>query len=100
MHVVTGSVTSARNLVKCVNRAGFQAESLVLESLAAAKAVLTKDEQSLGALLIDIGGETTNVLLYRDSAPYFTLNLPLGGAQVTGRSLDNVEDTDEHGRDS
>ena len=83
VHVVTGSVTSARNLVRCVNRAGFQVESLVLESLAAAKAVLTKDERDLGALLIDIGGETTNVLLYHDNAPYFTLNLPIGGAQVT-----------------
>jgi cell division protein FtsA len=84
VHIITGSVTSAQNLVKCVNRAGFKVNDIVLESLAAGKAVLTADEQELGVLLIDLGGGTTDILVYREGAPYFTSVLPVGGAQVTG----------------
>ena len=84
VHIITGSVTSAQNLLKCINRAGFKVEDIVLESLASSKAVLTKDEMELGVLLIDLGGGTTDSLLYIDGAPYFTSVLPIGGAQVTG----------------
>ena len=84
VHIITGSVTSAQNLVKCVNRAGFKVNDIVLESLAGGKAVLTADEQELGVLLIDLGGGTTDILVYRDGAPYYTSVLPVGGAQVTG----------------
>ncbi|MFW5801456.1 MAG: cell division protein FtsA, partial [Spirochaeta sp.] len=72
VHIITGSVTSAQNLVKCVNRAGFKVEDIILESLASGKAVLTKDEMELGVLLIDLGGGTTDALLYIEGAPYFT----------------------------
>jgi cell division protein FtsA len=84
VHIITGSVTSAQNLVKCVNRAGFKVEEIVLESLAASKAVLTADEMELGVLLIDLGGGTTDMILHLEGAPYFTSVLPVGGAQVTG----------------
>ncbi|MBU8913156.1 MAG: cell division protein FtsA [Spirochaetales bacterium] len=84
VHIITGSVTSAQNLVKCVNRAGFKVNDIVLESLAGGKAVLTTDEQELGVLLIDLGGGTTDILVYREGAPYYTSVLPVGGAQVTG----------------
>ena len=84
VHIITGSVTSAQNLVKCVNRAGFKVSDIVLESLAAGRAVLTTDEQELGVLLIDLGGGTTDMLVYREGAPYFTSVLPVGGAQITG----------------
>ncbi|GAB6089875.1 cell division protein FtsA [Spirochaeta dissipatitropha] len=84
VHIITGSVTSAQNLVKCVNRAGFKVEEIVLESLASGEAVLTRDEMELGVLLIDLGGGTTDALLYIDGAPYFTTVLPIGGTQVTG----------------
>jgi len=84
VHIITGSVTSAQNLVKCINRAGLKVEGIVLEALAAAKAVLTREEKELGTLLIDLGGGTTDIIVYLDGAPYFTNVIPLGGSQVTG----------------
>ena len=83
VHIITGSVTTAQNLVRCVNRAGFKAEGLILQSLAAARAVLTPDEKELGCLLVDLGGGTTDVLLFADGAPYYTASVGAGGAQVT-----------------
>jgi cell division protein FtsA len=83
VHIITCSVTSAQNLVKCVNRAGFRAEGLVLQSLAAGRAVLTKEEKDLGVALIDLGGGTTDVLVYSDGAPYSTTTIPVGGSRVT-----------------
>jgi len=83
VHIITGAVTSAQNIVKCVNRAGFKAVDIVLEPLASARAVLTKDEKELGALLIDLGGGTTDVLVYIEGAPYHTSILSIGGDQVT-----------------
>jgi cell division protein FtsA len=83
VHIITGAVTTAQNLVKCVNRAGFKVDRLMLQSLAAARAVLSTDERELGCLLVDLGGGTTDVLVYSDGAPYFSSVLPVGGAQVT-----------------
>jgi cell division protein FtsA len=83
VHIITGSVTTAQNLVKCVNRAGFKVNKLMLQSLAAARATLSSDERELGCLLVDLGGGTTDVLVYADGAPYFSSMLPIGGAQVT-----------------
>jgi cell division protein FtsA len=84
VHIITGSVTSAQNLVKCVNRAGFKVSNFVLNSLASATSVLSRDEKELGVLLMDIGGGTTDILVYLDGAPYFTSVVPMGGQQVTG----------------
>jgi cell division protein FtsA len=84
IHIITGAVTPAQNLVTCVNRAGYKIEGIVLEALAAAEAVLSKEEKELGSLLIDLGGGTTEILVYVDGSPYYTGVLPLGGAQVTG----------------
>ena len=83
VHIITGSVTTAQNLVRCVNRAGFKAEGLILQSLAAARAVLSADEKELGCLLVDLGGGTTDVLVYSEGAPYYTNVVPAGGIQVT-----------------
>jgi cell division protein FtsA len=83
VHIITCSVTSAQNLVKCVNRAGFHAQGLVLQSLAAGRAVLTEEEKELGVALIDMGGGTTDVLVYSEGAPYSTTTIPAGGTQVT-----------------
>lgn len=84
VHIITGSVTSAQNLIKCVNRAGFKVDSIVLESLASSRAVLSRDERELGVLLVDLGGGTTDFLVHLDGAPYYTSVLPVGGHQVTG----------------
>jgi cell division protein FtsA len=82
-HIITGAVTSAQNIVKCVNRAGFKVNDIVLEPLASSKAVLTADERELGVLLIDLGGGTTDVLVHLEGAPYHTEVLSIGGEQVT-----------------
>ncbi len=83
VHIITGSVTAAQNLLKCVNRAGFRVEDIVLQSLASSMAVLSEDEKELGVLLIDLGGGTTDVLVHLDGAPYHTSVVALGGEQVT-----------------
>lgn len=83
VHIITGSVTSAQNLVKCVNRAGFRVNDLILQSLAAGRSTLTAEEKELGVALLDLGGGTTNILVYSDGAPYSTTTIPVGGAQVT-----------------
>jgi cell division protein FtsA len=83
VNIITCSVTSAQNLIKCVNRAGYKINDLVLKSLAAGRAVLTRDEKDLGVALIDLGGGTTDMLIYVDGAPYATTTLQIGGLQVT-----------------
>ena len=83
VHIVTGAVTSAQNIVRCVNKAGFRVNDIVLEPLASSKAVLTEDEKELGTLLIDLGGGTTDILAYLEGAPYHTGVLSVGGDQVT-----------------
>ncbi len=82
-HIITGAVSSAQNIVKCVNRAGFKVNDIVLEPLASSKAVLTGDERELGVLLVDIGGGTTDVLVHIEGAPYHTEVLSIGGEQVS-----------------
>jgi len=97
-HIITCSVTGAQNLIKCVNRAGFRVNELILQTLASARAVLTQDEIDLGAMLVDLGGGTTDVLIYVDGTPYSTYTIPAGGTQVTSDisiikniSMDNAE---------
>jgi cell division protein FtsA len=84
VHIITCPLTSAQNLVKCVNRAGFKVPGLILQSLAAGRAVLTEEEKELGVAVIDLGGGTTDLIVYVEGAPFFTSTIPLGGAQVTG----------------
>ena len=84
VHIITCSVTSAQNLVKCVNGAGFRVNDLILQPLAAGRSVLTQEEKDMGTALIDFGGGTTDVLVYAEGAPYSTFTIPAGGAQVTG----------------
>ncbi|GAB1483835.1 cell division protein FtsA [Treponema sp.] len=83
VHIITGSVTSAQNLVKCVNRAGFRVNDLILQSLAAGRSTLTSEEKELGVALIDLGGGTTDLLVFAEGAPYSTTTIPVGGTQVT-----------------
>jgi len=98
VHIITCSVTGAQNLVKCVNRAGFRVNELILQTLAAGRAVLTQDEMDLGVVLLDLGGGTTDALVYVEGTPFSTYTIPAGGAQVTSDisiikniSIDNAE---------
>jgi cell division protein FtsA len=84
VHIITCTVTGAQNLIKCVNSAGFRVNELILQTLAAGRAVLTPDEKDMGVVLVDLGGGTTDVLVYTDGSPYSTFTIPAGGAQVTG----------------
>lgn len=83
VHIITGSVTSVQNMVKCVNRASLSVDEYMMHSLAAVKSVMTQEERELGSILIDLGGGTTDVLVMADGAPLLTAVLPVGGIQVT-----------------
>ncbi len=82
-HIVTGAIASVQNVVRSVNRAGLAVHDIVLEPLASAEAVLSADEQELGILLVEVGGGTTNVALFREGAIWHTAILPLGGDHIT-----------------
>ncbi|MBW1782153.1 MAG: cell division protein FtsA [Deltaproteobacteria bacterium] len=83
VHIVTGAVTSAQNIIKCANKAGLDVYDIVLESLASSEAVLTKEERNLGAALIDFGGGTTDMALFSRGAIKHTSVLALGGDNLT-----------------
>jgi cell division protein FtsA len=83
VHVVTGSSTAVQNVVKSVERAGLAVDDLVLQSMASAHAVLTPDERELGVALVDIGGGTTDVVIFLEGAVRYTGVIPVGGNQLT-----------------
>ncbi len=82
-HIITGSVSSIHNLIKCVHKAQVEIEDLVLEPLASSEAVLDDGETDLGVALIDIGGGTTDVAVFSDGAIWHTVVLPIGGNLIT-----------------
>jgi cell division protein FtsA len=83
VHIITCSLTSAQNLIKCVNRAALRVNDLILQPQAASAAVLTADEKEQGVALIDLGGGTTELMIYTQGAPCYTSSISLGGTQVT-----------------
>lgn len=83
VHIITGAYTFLQNVVKSVQRAGIKVQGLVLNPLGAAEAVLHPAEKELGALLVDIGGGTTDVALYVGGGLWFTSVLPIGGDHIT-----------------
>jgi len=83
VHIVTGAVTSAQNIVKSIHRAGFEVYDLVLEPLASSYAVLTEDEKDLGVALIDIGGGTSDIALFSRGSIRHTSVLGLAGDNLT-----------------
>jgi len=83
VHLVTGAVTAVQNVVRSVNRAGLTVKDLVLQPLASAESVLTPDERDLGVAVIDVGGGTTDVVLFRENAVWHTAVIPLGGDHIT-----------------
>jgi cell division protein FtsA len=82
-HIITGAVSSIQNLTKCIYGLGIGIEDLVLEPLASAEAVLTPEEMQSGIMLVDIGGGTTDIAVYKDNSIYHTAVLPVAGYQVT-----------------
>ena len=83
IHIVTGAVTSAHNIVKCANRAGLDVYDIVLESLASGEAVLTDEEKELGTALLDLGGGTTDLAIFSGKNIKHTFVLALGGDNLT-----------------
>ena len=82
-HIITGSVSSMHNLIKCVQKAHVDIEDLVLEPLASGYAVLEDGETDLGVALVDIGGGTTDIAVYTDGAIWHSVVLPVGGNLIT-----------------
>jgi cell division protein FtsA len=83
VHIVTGAVASAQNIIKSCNRAGVDVADIVLEQLASSEAVLSADEKELGVAIIDIGGGTTDLAIFVDGAIKHTAVLSLGGNHLT-----------------
>ena len=83
VHLVTGAVSAAQNIVKCVQRCGLDVEDVVLEQLASSFSVLTEDEKELGICLVDMGGGTTDIAVFRGGAIQHTAVIPIAGDQVT-----------------
>jgi len=83
VHIVTGAVSAAQNIVKCVRRCGLEVRDLVLQPLASAMAVISDDEKDLGAALVDIGGGTSDLVVYTHGAIRHTAVIPIAGDQIT-----------------
>ncbi|MDP1602186.1 MAG: cell division protein FtsA [Legionella sp.] len=83
VHIVTGAVSAAQNIAKCVRRCGLDVNDIILEQLASSHAVLTDDEKELGVCVIDIGGGTTDIAIFAEGAIQYTAVIPIAGDQVT-----------------
>ncbi len=83
VHMVTGAVSAAQNILKCIRRCGLEVDDLVLEQLSSSYAVLGDDEKELGVCLVDIGGGTTDLAVFTDGAIRHTAVIPIAGDQVT-----------------
>ena len=83
VHIVTGAVSAAQNIMKCVRRCGLEVNDLILQPLASAEAVLSDDEKDLGVCLVDIGGGTTDIAVFTDGAIRHTAVIPIAGDQIT-----------------
>lgn len=83
VHMVTGSVSAAQNIIKCVRRCGLEVDDIILEQLASSYAVLTDDEKELGVCLVDIGGGTSDIAVFTQGSIRHTAVIPIAGDQVT-----------------
>jgi len=83
VHIVTGAVSAAQNIVKCVRRCGLEVQDLILQPLASSMSVLTQDEKELGVALVDIGGGTTDIAIFTGGAIRHTAVIPIAGDQIS-----------------
>ena len=82
-HIITGDIAAAKNIVKCVSKAGLELDKLVLEPLASSSSVLTEEEKEAGVALIDIGGGTTDIAIFQDGIIRHTSVIPFGGKAIS-----------------
>ena len=82
-HIITGEIAAAKNIVKCVAKAGLELDKLVLEPLASSSSVLTEEEKEAGVALIDIGGGTTDIAIFQDGIIRHTAVIPFGGKAIS-----------------
>jgi len=83
VHIVSGAITAAQNIIKCIKRCGLEVVELILQPLASSEAVLTKDEKELGVCLVDIGGGTTDIAIIKNGSIQHTAVIPIAGDQIT-----------------
>jgi len=83
VHIVTGAVASAQNIIKCANKTGLNVKDIILQQLASSESVLNDDEKELGVVLVDLGGGTTDIGVYLGGSVRYTAVLPLGGNHIT-----------------
>jgi cell division protein FtsA len=83
VHIVTGAVSAAQNIIKCVRRCGLEVHDLILQPLASSTAVLTDDEKELGVALVDIGGGTTDIAIFTGGSIRHTAVIPIAGDQIS-----------------
>ncbi|MGB0882681.1 MAG: cell division protein FtsA [Vicingaceae bacterium] len=82
-HIITGQIAAAKNIYKCVHKAGLEVEDLILEPLASSEAVLSAEEKEAGVALVDIGGGTTDIAIFQDGIIRHTAVIPFGGNSIT-----------------
>ncbi|MFQ5659092.1 MAG: cell division protein FtsA [Gammaproteobacteria bacterium] len=99
VHMVTSSVSSAQNIVKCVRRCGLEVDDIILEQLASSYSVLTEDEKDLGVCLADIGGGTTDIAVFIDGSIHHTAVIPIAGDQVTNDIAIALRTPTQHAED-
>jgi cell division protein FtsA len=99
VHMVTGAVSAAQNIIKCVRRCGLEVDDIILEQLASSYAVLTEDEKDLGVCLVDIGGGTTDIAIFLDGAIQHTAVIPIAGDQVTNDIAVALRTPTQHAED-
>ncbi len=99
VHMVTGAVSAAQNIIKCVNRCGLEVDDVILEQLASSYAILTEDEKELGVCLIDIGGGTTDIAIFTEGAIRHTAVIPIAGDQVTNDIAVALRTPTQHAED-
>jgi len=83
VHMITGAVSSAHNIIKCCNRCDLDVADMVLEQVASSESVLSQDEKDIGVILIDIGGGTTDIAIFINGAIHHTAVIPIGGDHLT-----------------
>ena len=99
VHMVTGAVSAAQNIIKCVRRCGLEVDDVILEQLASSYAVLTEDEKELGICLVDVGGGTTDIAVFTDGAIHHTAVIPIAGDQVTNDIAVALRTPTQHAED-